>query len=203
MRLSATNAASRDPAWARHRHHRRGRPFGWRLDDVAGTHESDHRTSPRQSIRRGGTGPDQPSFARCAQPPGLLLATGPDQRRVLQHRRQSRLQIRRPRAVKYGTPRDNIFGLRAVTGDGRELRTGVYTSKGVVGLDLTRLIVGSEGTLAIITEATLKLTPAPEAMRTMRAVYASVDAATRAIARIMARPLTPAHWNSWMPMPSR
>ena len=96
-----------------------------------------------------------------------------------------------PRAVKYGTPRDNIFGLRAVTGDGRELRTGVYTSKGVVGLDLTRLIVGSEGTLAVITEATLKLTPLPEATRTIRAVYASVDAAAKAIARIMAQPLTP------------
>ena len=96
-----------------------------------------------------------------------------------------------PRAVKYGTPRDNIFGLRAVTGDGRELRTGVYTSKGVVGLDLTRLIVGSEGILAIITAATLKLTPLPESIRTLRAVYASVDAATRAIARIMAQPLTP------------
>ncbi|MDD5033211.1 MAG: FAD-linked oxidase C-terminal domain-containing protein [Methylococcaceae bacterium] len=96
-----------------------------------------------------------------------------------------------PRAVKYGTPRDNVLGLRAVTGDGRELRTGIYTSKGVVGYDLTRLIVGSEGTLAIITEATLKLTPLAEAKRTLRAVYADVDCAARAIARIMAQPLTP------------
>lgn len=96
-----------------------------------------------------------------------------------------------PRAVKYGTPRDNILGLRAVTGDGRELRAGVYTSKGVVGYDLTRLIVGSEGTLAVITEATLKLTPLPEAKRTLRAVYASVDSAATAIGRIMAQPLTP------------
>jgi len=96
-----------------------------------------------------------------------------------------------PRAVKYGTPRENTLGLRAVTGDGRELRVGVYTSKGVVGYDLTRLILGSEGTLAIITEATLKLTPLPESKRTLRAVYADVNAAARAIARIMAQPITP------------
>ena len=63
-----------------------------------------------------------------------------------------------PRAVKYGTPRENVLGLRAVTGTGDEIRTGVYTTKGVVGYDLTRLIIGSEGTLAVITEATLKLT---------------------------------------------
>lgn len=96
-----------------------------------------------------------------------------------------------PKAVKYGTPRENTLGLRAVTGDGKELRTGVRTTKGVVGYDLTRLILGSEGTLAIITEATLKLTPLPEAKKTLQAVYASVHHAAAAVASIMAQPVTP------------
>jgi len=96
-----------------------------------------------------------------------------------------------PRAVKYGTCRENVLGLRAVTGRGKELRTGVHTTKGVVGYDLTRLLIGSEGTLAIITEATLKLTPLPETKRTMRATYTDVRSATAAIVRIMAQPVTP------------
>jgi D-lactate dehydrogenase (quinone) len=96
-----------------------------------------------------------------------------------------------PRAVKYGTPRENTLGLRAVSGDARALRTGVYTTKGVVGYDLTRLIIGSEGTLAVITEATLKLTPLPEATRTLQAVYAGMGDAARAVAAIMAQPVTP------------
>ncbi len=96
-----------------------------------------------------------------------------------------------PRAVKYGTPRENVLGLRAVSADGRALVTGVQTSKGVVGYDLTRLLVGSEGTLAVITEATLRLTPLPEARRTLRALYADMGAAARAVARIMAQPVTP------------
>jgi D-lactate dehydrogenase (quinone) len=96
-----------------------------------------------------------------------------------------------PRAVKYGTPRENTLGLKAVTGAGLSLRTGVCTTKGVVGFDLTRLLIGSEGLLAIITEATLKLTPLPEARRSLRAVYASVSAAAHAVSAIMAQPAIP------------
>ncbi|WP_019865275.1 FAD-binding oxidoreductase [Methylovulum miyakonense] len=96
-----------------------------------------------------------------------------------------------PRAVKYGTPRENTLGLRAVTGAGKEIKVGVFTSKGVVGYDLTRLIIGSEGTLAVITEATLKLTPLPEATKTLRAVYQNVFAAAKAVAAIMAQPVVP------------
>lgn len=96
-----------------------------------------------------------------------------------------------PRAVKYGTPRENTLGLRAVTGAGTELHTGVYTTKGVVGYDLTRLLIGSEGTLAVITEATLKLTPLPETRRTLQATYRDMRGAARAVARIMAQAVTP------------
>ena len=96
-----------------------------------------------------------------------------------------------PRAVKYGTPRENTLGLRAVTGAGKEIRAGVHTSKGVVGYDLTRLILGSEGTLAIITQATLKLTPLPEATKTLRAIYRTVFDAAKAVSAIMSQPVTP------------
>ena len=96
-----------------------------------------------------------------------------------------------PRAVKYGTPRENTLGLRVVIGTGEAFRVGVYTTKGVVGYDLTRLIIGSEGTLALITEATLKLTPLPEAKATLRAVYQDVASAATAIAKIMAQPAVP------------
>ena len=96
-----------------------------------------------------------------------------------------------PRAVKYGTPRENTLGLRAVTGGGAEIRTGVYTTKGVVGYDLTRLLIGSEGTLAVITEATLKLTPLPETKRMLQAIYRDMHAAARAVSRIMAQAVTP------------
>ena len=96
-----------------------------------------------------------------------------------------------PRAVKYGTPRENTLGLTAVTGTGDIIHTGTRTTKGVVGYDLTRLLIGSEGTLAVITEAVLKLTPKPESTITFRALYDSESAATEAIVALMQHPETP------------
>jgi D-lactate dehydrogenase len=96
-----------------------------------------------------------------------------------------------PRAVKYGSCRENVLGLRAVAGTGAEFRCGVYTSKGAVGYDLTRLLIGAEGTLALITEATLKIVPQPAAKRTLSASYDDIAFATAAVARIMAQPVTP------------
>ncbi len=89
-----------------------------------------------------------------------------------------------PRAVKYGTTRDNILQLKAVTGDGQTIHTGSKTTKGVVGLDLTRLIVGSEGTLAIITEAELKILPLAPERNTIRALYRNHQGACEAIQNI-------------------
>jgi D-lactate dehydrogenase len=96
-----------------------------------------------------------------------------------------------PRAVKYGATRDNVLALRAVAGSGEDFRCGKPTTKGATGYDLTRLLIGSEGTLAIVTEATLKLTPLPSAKRTLRATYVDVAAAAHAVSRIMAQPVTP------------
>ncbi len=96
-----------------------------------------------------------------------------------------------PHAVKYGVTRDHVLGLQAVTGSGEIVRTGCYTTKGVVGYDLTRLIVGSEGTLAVITEATLKLTPLPQAVGGIAAHYADIARCAEAIAAIMAQPHIP------------
>lgn len=96
-----------------------------------------------------------------------------------------------PHAVKYGVTRDHVLGLTAVTGKGDVIHTGAYTTKHVVGYDLTRLIIGSEGTLVVITEAILKLTPLPQGIAGITAHYADLGACAAAIARIMAQPHVP------------
>jgi len=96
-----------------------------------------------------------------------------------------------PRAVKYGASRDNVLALTAVTGTGDLIQCGSATTKGATGYDLQRLLVGSEGTLALIVEATLKLTPLPPQRRVIRALYRDVASAAQAVARLMAQPVTP------------
>jgi D-lactate dehydrogenase len=96
-----------------------------------------------------------------------------------------------PRALKYGASRDNVLSLLAVDGRGELLRFGAATSKSSMGFDLSRLLVGSEGTLALIVEATLRLVPLAPARASLRALYTDAGAAARAVARLMAQPVTP------------
>ena len=96
-----------------------------------------------------------------------------------------------PKAVKYGVTRDYVLGLEVVLPTGEIIRTGVRTAKGVVGYDLTRLIVGSEGTLAMITEATVRLLPLPECVMTLTAAFESMGAAAQAVAEFVRRTNVP------------
>lgn len=93
--------------------------------------------------------------------------------------------------VKYGVTADFVRGLEVVLGTGEVLRTGRRSAKGVAGYDLTRLLVGSEGTLGVVTEVTLALRPAPEASLTAAATFADGRQALQAAARIVAAGLRP------------
>ncbi|MGB0679961.1 MAG: FAD-binding oxidoreductase [Polyangiales bacterium] len=96
-----------------------------------------------------------------------------------------------PRAFKYGVTRNYMLGLQAVTGDGTLLELGKRTLKGVTGYDLAALMVGSEGTLAVITEATLRLVALPESVVTLLAFLPDDAAIGRAVCEAMPPGLTP------------
>ncbi len=95
------------------------------------------------------------------------------------------------RAVKYGVTRDYVLGLEVVLPTGEIIQTGVRTAKGVVGYDLTRLLVGSEGTLGIITRMVLKLIPLPEARQTILAFFDRMDLAARSVVEIFQSRILP------------
>jgi glycolate oxidase len=97
-----------------------------------------------------------------------------------------------PRGFKYGTTRNYILGLEAVLPTGEIIRTGGRTVKNVAGYDLTSLIVGSEGTLAIVTKAILRLVPRPRASATLRASFADVSAAAAGVDALLRARVVPA-----------
>lgn len=96
-----------------------------------------------------------------------------------------------PSCIKYGTTRDYVLGLEAVLASGEKIRAGVQTRKGVVGYDLAHLLVGSEGTLGIITRLYLKLIPNPPAITTLVALFPKLSGAMHAVSTVLASGYVP------------
>lgn len=94
--------------------------------------------------------------------------------------------------AKYGVTRESVLALEVVLADGTLLRTGHRSIKGVTGLDLTQLLIGSEGTLAVVVAATVRLRPRPVARRTLLARFPTVADAARAVGEIARSPVRPA-----------
>ncbi len=97
-----------------------------------------------------------------------------------------------PRAFKYGTTKQYVLGLQAVLPDGEIVETGGKVVKNVVGYDLTHLLVGSEGTLAIITRIILRLVPKPPVQSTLRATFRTVADAVQAVTNVIRERVVPA-----------
>ncbi len=96
-----------------------------------------------------------------------------------------------PRALKYGVTKDYVMELEVVLPDGEVMTTGIKTTKGVVGYDLTRLLTGSEGTLAVFTKIRLKVLPLPEDVVTLLAVFVDLESAGDAVTDIIGARIIP------------
>ncbi|CEA03090.1 putative FAD-linked oxidoreductase [Jeotgalicoccus saudimassiliensis] len=96
-----------------------------------------------------------------------------------------------PRGVKYGVTKDYVIGLEVVTAEGKLIKTGGSTVKNVTGYDLTKLLIGSEGTLGIITEATLRLIPKPLDTMTAMVIFDDLYTAGKSISKILTAGVRP------------
>jgi len=96
-----------------------------------------------------------------------------------------------PRALKYGVTRDYVMEIEAVLPNGEVMTTGIKTTKGVVGYDLTRLFTGSEGTLAVFTKIRLKILPLPEEVITLLAIFGNLESSGDAVTKIISSKIIP------------
>lgn len=128
---------------------------------------------------------------KAAEAHGLMYAPDPSSAHVATIGGNLAENSGGPRGLKYGVTKDHVLGLEVVTPEGEIIRTGGQTIKNVTGFDLTKLIVGSEGALGVITEATLKLMPKPPAVQTLMVAFDEVRKAGEAISRTLTSGILP------------
>ncbi|PJE94273.1 glycolate oxidase subunit GlcD [Streptomyces carminius] len=148
--------------------------------------------SPGELLARVQTGVTTAALADAAAARGLLYAPDPGSRTVSTVGGNVATCAGGLRGLKYGVTRNHVLGLEAVLPTGEVIRTGGRLWKDVAGYDLTRLLTGSEGTLAVITEVTVALLPAPEETGTGVAYFGSLADASRAVAAVIADGIVPA-----------
>ncbi|MFD3333080.1 FAD-binding oxidoreductase [Streptomyces sp. NPDC058700] len=151
-----------------------------------------HEIAPAELLARVQPGVTSAALADAAARDGLLWAPDPGSRTVATIGGTIATNAGGLRGLKYGVTRDYVLGLEAVLPTGEVIRTGGRLHKDVAGYDLTRLLTGSEGTLAVITEATLALRPAPATAGTGVAYFPDLAAAGRAVTAIIAAGTLPA-----------
>ncbi|MFE1751197.1 FAD-binding oxidoreductase [Streptomyces anandii] len=148
--------------------------------------------SSEELLARAQTGVTTATLADAAAARGLLYAPDPGSRTVSTVGGNVATCAGGLRGLKYGVTRNYVLGLEAVLPTGEIIRTGGRLWKDVAGYDLTRLLTGSEGTLAVITEATVALLPAPAHSGTGVAYFDSLADASRAVAAVIAAGIVPA-----------
>ena len=129
-------------------------------------------------------------LSQQAEPYGLFFAPDPSSQKASTIGGNIANNAGGPHCLSLGVTVNHVLGLEVVLYDGRIVRLGGKTSE-PLGLDLVGLFVGSEGTLGIVTEATVRLLPLPEAVRTALAIFGSVEAASEAVSRLIGRGVVP------------
>lgn len=129
---------------------------------------------------------------KAAEKHGLMYAPDPSSAHVATIGGNLAENSGGPRGLKYGVTKDHVLGLEVVTPEGEIIKTGGQTIKNVTGIDLTKLIVGSEGTLGVIVGATLKLMPKPPAVQTIMVAFDEVRKAGEAISQTLTSGILPA-----------